>query len=781
MISQSPNAREVSAFFKAANLDQIHLTAITPDGGTTARDFGTNIEAATEWACRHNQAGQNIHWTVNRVRGDVNRKPSKADITAIRFAHVDVDPPKGSQRWDSEAAYNALIKAPCPPSIVVASGNGLQGLWRVTCTESIDDAERINLALVHCFAGDLGTQNADRLLRVPGTINWPNKRKREQGRVPAMARLLQAGDNSYTVAKLVQTYPAPSSEKSSPANSVPATRQSLSIAASGNDLTADKLGLALDSRLRAMIDDPRNMDRSSDTYAFVCEALRQGLTPEQIVGVLLNPENRISEHCLSQPDPGRAVQRVLTSALAEEDVARRIRQREEDRRIGTLGDQASIPTARIYDLEDMERSKVFIADGSQVADLDRPKSVLSLTDFRNATAASTINITVNGQTREVKVAQLWLKSERRKNTDTLTFRPGHGLFTRDPNDRSALNMWRPLQYGKAPVDWEERVEPFTTHIHWLFSNDANAFLDWLAHGMQQPGVLPSYGWLHIAREQGLGRNWIASILARLWPGMTALGFDLVGALSTSFNGELGGKILAVVDEVDEGGGGKAFQHAQALKKIVTEETRLINPKYGRQRVEFNVCRWLIFSNSSTALPLEDKDRRFWICRCDDTAKSPAYYKRLYELREDPLFISSIAHWLQHRDITNFNPGMRPPMNDAKRALLERTRSDAEQILHDVARYWPSDLISSEELNSLMDEDRPRGRALAYALERAGITKVGEYKSYSTIGSRSRVTVYAMQNVDIWANAGIDAMRKELKQLSFTDKEAALLSKNSTKD
>lgn len=97
------------------------------------------------------------------------------------------------------------------------------------------------------------------------------------------------------------------------------------------------------------------------------------------------------------------------------------------------------------------------------------------------------------------------------------------------------------------------------------------------------------------------------------------------------------------------------------------------------------------------------------------------------------------------------------------------------------RLWPSDLISSEQLNSLMEEDRPRGRAWAHALERAGMSKVGEYKSYSTTGGRSRVSVYAMQNIDIWAGASIDAMRKELKRKSFADKEAALLSKNTTND
>lgn len=770
----TPDADQIAAFFETDIPDQIHLTAITPDGGTTARDFGMDVKAATAWTVEENTNGRNIHWTVNHVQSGVHRKPSKADITYARFTHADIDPPKDGSIWDAESVLKALLDSPIPPSIIVNSGNGLQALWRLEGSQNAQDVEAVNLSIIHAFDGDRGTQNVDRLLRVPGTVNWPNKRKREQGRVPVLAKVIQHDNGTrYSVATLTQTFPthAQATAKSGE------TKNHLYVEVSGNtDLSQVDLDLPEFSRLARLIHNPKGEDRSSDTYAFACEALREGLTPPQIASILLNPANAIAEHCLSKADPNRAVRRVLESALAEEDVARRMRQRHEDKLIGDVGDYANIPTARVYGLDEMHQSKVFIADGSQVADLFRPKSVLSLADFRNATAASTVEVLDKGHYREVKVAQLWLKSGLRKNTDTLTFRPGHDLFTRDPNDRSALNLWRPPSYASMPENWEAVVEPFLTHIRWLFGPDAEAFLNWLAHLMQKPGELPTYGWLHIALEHGLGRNWIAGILARLWPGMVSLGFDLVSALSTSFNGELGGKILAVVDEIDEGGGSKTFQHAQALKKIVTEETRLINPKYGRQRLEFNACRWLIFSNSSTALPLEDKDRRFWVSRCDDSAKRADYYKRLYVLREDPAFIASVAHWLCQRDITKFNPGERPPMNEAKQALLARTRSEAEQTLHDIAQYWPSDLVSSEELDSMLGEDRPRGRAWAYALERAGLTKVCEYKPATYTGCRKRVAIYATQNVEVWQSIPVDIMRGEIKKQTLAEKEEALMTK-----
>lgn len=124
---------------------------------------------------------------------------------------------------------------------------------------------------------------------------------------------------------------------------------------------------------------------------------------------------------------------------------------------------------------------------------------------------------------------------------------------------------------------------------------------------------------------------MAHLLERIWQGRVATAFDLSGTLNTSYNGRLAARNLAIVDEIDEGNSGKAYQHAQKLKQLVTESTRHINPKYGRQYEEFNSCRWLVFSNSQAALPLEDKDRRFWVVLTADGPKDEGYYRALYAL------------------------------------------------------------------------------------------------------------------------------------------------------
>ncbi|MCI0348313.1 MAG: hypothetical protein L0Z53_02715 [Acidobacteriales bacterium] len=44
--------------------------------------------------------------------------------------------------------------------------------------------------MIRALRGDKGTWNLDRVMRLPGTTNWPDAVKRERGRVPADARLV---------------------------------------------------------------------------------------------------------------------------------------------------------------------------------------------------------------------------------------------------------------------------------------------------------------------------------------------------------------------------------------------------------------------------------------------------------------------------------------------------------------------------------------------------------------------------------------------------------------
>ncbi|WP_375250422.1 AAA family ATPase [Sphingomonas sp.] len=300
----------IEGFLARAGGEAIHLVAIPAEGGSTqGRWFGADAPAAAAWAADRNAGGANIYWSPNAVRPGLGKKARKEDVVAVRFAHVDVDPPKDGRAFDKQAAVAALRKAAPPPSIIVDSGGGVQALWRLAGdVVSSADVEGINRSLVGQFGGDPACWNVDRVLRVPGTVNLPTARKRASGRVPALATVLEAQGGSSTPEALRRAYDAgmtPERAVATPAPALGVVPASLA-----------RLGITPDDPLHTLLTDPPGEDRSADTFAAACDMHRCGVDAEQIVGVLLDPELAISAHCLAQADPERAARRAVERAQA---------------------------------------------------------------------------------------------------------------------------------------------------------------------------------------------------------------------------------------------------------------------------------------------------------------------------------------------------------------------------------------------------------------------------------------------------------------------------------
>jgi hypothetical protein len=457
---------------------------------------------------------------------------------------------------------------------------------------------------------------------------------------------------------------------------------------------------------------------------------------------------------------------------------RRQEQRDAARAIGEGKDTDAILVAEKVTLEEACSRFVFITDGRQVYDLEKPSAPpLSFTDFEATYAVNKHQYRDSaGKPRIKTVAQLWLESPDRKTVPEVTYKPGARLMTCNPSGTIAVNLWQRKSRKRVPTDWQNRVEPFIRHIRYLWGDDAETHLDWLAHIEQKAGELPHFGWVHISQTHGLGRNWQSCVLARVWSGNVAPAFDLLHTLVSGFNGRLSRCHLAIVDEIYEGGG-LQFRHESALRQLVTADHRLINPKYGRQRVEFNCCRWLLFSNHTGALPLDAHDRRFWVVEAQQQMREPEYYKELYGLLNDQDFITSVAEYLAQRDISKFNAGQRPPMNAAKTALVAMAKSETDHMASAVAERWPVDVILGREFAHLLDEGTSRAtnpKAIAHALDRVGIRRVSRSEGKIRIsGEKLTTTAYIIRNHEAWQLADAHELRIEQARVSSEEKHCAI--------
>jgi Family of unknown function (DUF5906) len=281
-------------------------------------------------------------------------------------------------------------------------------------------------------------------------------------------------------------------------------------------------------------------------------------------------------------------------------------------------------------------------------------------------------------------------------------------------------------------------------------------LDWLAHIEQKPWELPHHHFLLFTTVQGVGRNLLAYMLTQVWAGNVALDFDLKQTLNRGFNGQLSQAFLAVVDEVHEGHQGVGWQHSEKLKSMITTRERHIDEKYGLQRSELNCCRWLVFSNFESALPLDENDRRWNVIRNPNTPQTPEYYRALYKLLDDGLFIASIREYLRQRDLAKFNPGARAVMNEAKHAVVAMSLSDEDQRARELVAHWSCDLIEGSVLyeqvygdstyNAGQSEVMSNMRRLRKIAESAGIKKY----PHMIYESRDRVYAWVLRNYQHWA-------------------------------
>lgn len=177
------------------------ITAIIPDGKIATRNF-TDLDAAGKWITTRNKTA-NVYYNVNPLRADykANKKAAKADVAALAFLHVDVDPAPGKPIEAERARIRGIIDGIEPaPSCIIDSGGGYNLLWRLSQPVPADGdwapLEAYNVHLENLYAADK-CHNIDRILRLPFTTNWPNAVKVARGRVKSESSIVAISDEKH--------------------------------------------------------------------------------------------------------------------------------------------------------------------------------------------------------------------------------------------------------------------------------------------------------------------------------------------------------------------------------------------------------------------------------------------------------------------------------------------------------------------------------------------------------------------------------------------------------
>ncbi|RWQ64037.1 phage/plasmid primase, P4 family [Mesorhizobium sp.] len=294
-------------------------------------------EKVSAWIVGHALHNQYYHVNpysnVRRSERGALLKANKTDIAEVRYLHVDVDPgPPLVDASDEEKALHLQTEreriGPLlmddEPTFLVDSGGGLQALFRLDApvqmdgsVQMADDFARRNHRLAVQFGGDVAAKDVSRVLRLPGTTNWPDKRKREKGRRTAPTKLLWYEDVAYPLSD----FPAAGADRAAPTRPIagsgaeppPDSTSGPAIAAPAKPVTAADVGGLL-ARLPADVaaiirtgNDERNPgrwpSRSEAGYFVACSLVRAGCSDDEIANVLTDSDYGISAHVRDQGKP----------------------------------------------------------------------------------------------------------------------------------------------------------------------------------------------------------------------------------------------------------------------------------------------------------------------------------------------------------------------------------------------------------------------------------------------------------------------------------------------
>jgi hypothetical protein len=278
------------------------LAAIEPDGAIVVQTF-KKVAEAQAFVARY-EGSRNLHYCPSTTKLATNKKPTKADIATVEYLFTDHDPRPNETPAEAKTRILAAVEAfGLRPSILVDSGNGLQCLWRLdqaiptTDDSVVGELEGRMRAMLLLLGAAPGTQNIDRLLRLPGTTNLPNKTKRAKGYVDCDARLLWAESTSYAL----NQFPEPDSKRPR------FKRSSKSTNKPEGDTHPQEPDVVVEDELTRTIRDGgehrHGNTRSEAVWWTVNEMLRRGYQDARIVRVLLDERNGISAHVLDQHNP----------------------------------------------------------------------------------------------------------------------------------------------------------------------------------------------------------------------------------------------------------------------------------------------------------------------------------------------------------------------------------------------------------------------------------------------------------------------------------------------
>jgi hypothetical protein len=718
------------------------LSAIVPDGAIETITVYT-AAAAEEFIRRHN-GRSNLYYSVNPTRTDRDKKAAKTDIAQIEYALADLDPEKGETADQAKARYLAQLNGTFEPkpTATVDSGNGIQGLWKLKKPivlgapildantgklkfakedqDKIDDVEARIKAVMLNLHSKAGTQNIDRILRVPSTVNLPTKVKREAGRVPCQTKLLWFNGSTYEL----DEFPSPAPGEPTGGDGAPGS----------SELPKYLLDLLGIPNAGASKQHYKYKSRHALLLAFLILALKANIDREVIISSCLDDARRgyaIREHIRekSQQNGERAyVERQIERALKK--IIDKVEIKEGLDEAKELPEGVTLDDFLAY-MPDHDYIYKPTGDSWPGASVNAKIAPVPLLD-----ANGNPKLKRDGSERRMQ-ASAWL--DRHRSVEQMTWAPGLPVQIADRliadggwierKGVSCFNLYKP---PTIVLGDPKKARRWLVHVRTIYPHDMKYIVRWLAHRVQRPCEKPNHA-LALIGAPGIGKDTILEPIKHAvgpWNFREIPPTDILG----NFN-PFAKSIILRISEARDLGDISRYAFYEAMKSYCASppDVLRVNEKNKHEHYVPNLTGVIITTNYKDSLYLPPNDRRHYVAFSEKTEADfdREYFNDLWKW----YFAEGFAHvaaYLAILDIRKFNPKAPPPKTAAFWEVVNINRSSEDAELSDqIDALGNPDAVTVKGIigrctnpdltNSLTD--RRTRRAIPHWLERCGYVSV----------------------------------------------------------
>lgn len=627
------------------------LVSIVPDGAIASKClWPQNPAELRTWLREQVAANRNLYFHVNQPGWALDKRAEKKDIRTVRALHVDIDPRKDESPEDcKKRALAALAAYEPPPSVVLDSGGGVQAFWMLAepitldgTQEAWEKVEAYNIAIQKAFDAD-SCFNIDRIMRLPGTINNPNKKKVSKGRVAVPASLLPELTTWVTYPLSVFT-PAPLMQES---GSAPARRGQVTIPGNLERFAStDDLPVKLPDYTVMLIVNGADVEnptkypsRSEVLWRVLCDMVRAGADDETMAAVILDPDFKISESVLDKARP-LAYAADQIAAAREEAIHPGLREL----------------NARHCVIESDRGGRCVVAEEDWDDVMNRWHiKYQSFDAFRNRYMHRRVEIgkSKDGNPEYAPLGKWWLSQEHRRQYRKIVFWPNREV----PPDQ--YNLWRGFGCDAKPGDGHLA---FLDHVlKNLCGGDqelCDYVLNWSARLVQHPDT-PGEVALVIRGKKGTGKGFFFRTLGSLL-GQHYIQVSNAKFVVGDFNAHLRDCVFLFADEAFFAGDKK---HESILKALITEPTLTVEAKGIDAEPAPNFLHIGVASNEDWVVPASADERRYVMLQAGNgDIQNIAYFREL-QRQLDSGGRENLLHYLLRRDLTQFEV-RRVPQTDS---------------------------------------------------------------------------------------------------------------------